>query len=226
MRRLVSGSSLLRQVIFAVFFALAFTFLGENALAQHVAMRPAVVPHASAPHVFAPHVFAPGVNSPSAIRLTRPIFPTFANRHFGFHGAPFFGVGMGLRFSSMLGPNCGPFLSWAWAWAYSCYALPVYVYEGDGRDLPQLYTKDGTVYNVTDYWVVDNQLHFTTIDQSGAQWDEHTIAFDELDLQKTVDVSKQRGFHFLLRNEPLQQYLRDHPEIGAPGDAPPKSVKP
>jgi hypothetical protein len=29
-----------------------------------------------------------------------------------------------------------------------------------------------------------------------------------------VDVSKQRGFRFLLRNEPLQQYLQDHPEIG------------
>jgi hypothetical protein len=52
-------------------------------------------------------------------------------------------------------------------------------------------------------------------------WEEHTIEFDQLDLQKTVDVRKERGFRFVLRNEPMQQYLRDHPEIGAPSEVSP-----
>ena len=37
-----------------------------------------------------------------------------------------------------------------------------------GNQLVQLYLKDGTVYDVTDYWLVnDNDLHFTTVDASG-----------------------------------------------------------
>jgi len=102
----------------------------------------------------------------------------------------------------------------------------MYITEGASRELPQLYLKDGTVYNVTDYWLVSGQLHFTTLDPSGTKWNEHTIDFSQLDLEKTTDVSKQRGFNFLLRDEPLGKYLQDHPEIGAPGGAPPPSVKP
>jgi hypothetical protein len=92
--------------------------------------------------------------------------------------------------------------------------------------LAQLYLKDGTVYNVTDYWLVDSQLHFATLDESGVKWNEHTIDFSQLDLEKTKDVAKLRGFNFVLRNEPLQQYLQNHPEIGTPGAAPPPSVEP
>jgi hypothetical protein len=78
-------------------------------------------------------------------------------------------------------------------------------------DLPQLYLKDGTVLTVTDYWMVDDQLHFTIIE--GGKLAEHVIALDQLDLQKTIDVASQRGFRFVLRNEPVEQYLRDHPDL-------------
>jgi hypothetical protein len=72
--------------------------------------------------------------------------------------------------------------------------------------------KDGTILSVTDYWVVDGQLHFTMIEESGTKPTEHVVPFDALDLQTTVDTNTRRGFRFMLRNEPIQQYLRDHPE--------------
>ncbi len=100
-----------------------------------------------------------------------------------------------------------------------------YLYGGGERELAQLYLKDGTVYNVTDYWLVNDQLHFTTIDANGGQSVEHTIDFDRLDLQRTIDVNTQRGFRFVLRNEPVEQYMQDHsdgtPEIPQTGPAGP-----
>ncbi len=90
-----------------------------------------------------------------------------------------------------------------------------YVYGDERRELVQLYLRDGTVYNVLDYWLVNDQLHFTTLDASGTQSGEHTVDFDQLDLQKTIDVNTQRGFRFVLRNEPLEEYLQEHPDAGA-----------
>lgn len=92
------------------------------------------------------------------------------------------------------------------------YENPVYVYGYEREDTPQLYLKDGTVLNVTDYWVIDGQLHFTAIERIGAKPAEHSIPFDTLDLQKTIDANSTRGFRFVLRNEPFEQYVRDHPE--------------
>lgn len=92
---------------------------------------------------------------------------------------------------------------------------PVYVYGEERSDTPQLFLKDGSTVYVTDYWLVDDQLHFTMIEQDGARPAEEVIPFDELNLQKTVDANTQRGFRFVLRNEPLEQYMRDH------RDAPP-----
>jgi hypothetical protein len=97
---------------------------------------------------------------------------------------------------------------------------PVYVYGQERPDVPQLFLKDGTILSVTDYWVVDGQLHFMLIEEDGIKPVEQVIPFDELDLQKTIDVNTQRGFHFLLRNEPLEQYMRDHP------DGPPAALSP
>lgn len=95
----------------------------------------------------------------------------------------------------------------------------VFVYGEEGRELVQLYLRDGTVYNVADYWLVNDQLHCTTIEGNGAKV-EHVIDFDELDLQKTIDVNTGRGFRFVLRNEPLEQYLKDHPDAGSANAAP------
>lgn len=92
------------------------------------------------------------------------------------------------------------------------YEIPVSVYGEERPDLPQLFLKDGTILNVTDYWLVDDQLHFTMIEENATTAVEHVIPFDALDLQTTVDANTRRGFRFVLRNEPVEQYLRDHPE--------------
>jgi hypothetical protein len=101
------------------------------------------------------------------------------------------------------------------------YEAPVYVYGEEGPDLPQLFLKDGTVLNVTDYWLVDDQLHFAMIEEVGTKPAEHVISFDALDLQTTVDANTRRGFRFILRNEPFEQYLHDHPEGWPPAAMPP-----
>lgn len=100
------------------------------------------------------------------------------------------------------------------------YETPVYVYGSEREDLPQLYMNDGTILNVNDYWVIDDQLHFTIVEQTGAKPVEHSISFEELDLQKTIDANTSRGFRFVLRNQPFEQSVRDHPQ-GPPEFAPP-----
>jgi hypothetical protein len=102
-------------------------------------------------------------------------------------------------------------------------SYPLYVYGGERRELVQLFLKDGTVYEVTDYWLVDSQLHFTIERGKPA---EQTIALDDLDLQTTIEVNTRRGFRFVLRNEPLEQYLRDHPDVIPPLAQPPQPENP
>lgn len=100
------------------------------------------------------------------------------------------------------------------------YQYPLYAYGYERRDFPQLYLNDGTVISVSDYWLVDDQLHFTAIE--GARSVEHAIALDELDLQTTIEVNTRRGFRFVLRNEPMDQWLRDHPNENPPDWPAPK----
>jgi hypothetical protein len=37
-----------------------------------------------------------------------------------------------------------------------------------------------------------------------------------LDVQKTIDVNTRRGFRVVMRNEPMEQYLRDYPDLTPP----------
>jgi hypothetical protein len=97
-------------------------------------------------------------------------------------------------------------------YASPVYEMPVYVFGYEREDTPQLYLKDGSILNVTDYWLVDDQLHFKVIEQAGTKPVEQSMLFDALDLQKTVDDNTAREFRFVLRNEPFEQYVRDHPE--------------
>lgn len=97
---------------------------------------------------------------------------------------------------------------------------PVYLYGGGVRELAQLHLKDGTIYYVTDYWLVNDQLHFTTIEEGGTKSVEHVIDFDQLDLQRTINENTARGFRFVLRNEPIEQYLEDHPDAGTSNQGP------
>jgi hypothetical protein len=73
---------------------------------------------------------------------------------------------------------------------------------------------------VTDYWLVDGRIHFTILEEGGTKSVEHVVPFNELDLQRTIDVNTQRGFRFVLRNESLEQYLWDHPDSSPPPAAP------
>jgi hypothetical protein len=98
-----------------------------------------------------------------------------------------------------------PYLSWNFnPWA-------TYVYVGDTTtNHPQLVFNDGTTYIVRDYWRVDDQLHFITIEEGGTKSVERTVPFSDLDLQRTSDADMARGFRLVVRDKPIEQWLRDH----------------
>lgn len=163
-----------------------------------------------------------------------------------FFGPAFYGFWPGFGFNSLWWPSCDPF----WGWGFGCSSSPYYGYGlygfgsgtgsdsyvpppayepapapyaysgGLGRELPQLYLKDGTVYNVTDYWLVQGQIHFITVDDAGTKSVEHVIPFEDVNLQRTIDVNTRLGFKFVLRNEPVDQYLQHHLDAEPPAPPP------
>ena len=163
-----------------------------------------------------------------------------------FFGAPFFRFGVGLGFNSLWWPTCGPSLGWGFdcyptpfygygfggygfgGYGFENYATPqtyeypAYLYGGDERDLIWLYLKDGTVYGVTDYWLVNGQMHFSMVEDDPTKQAEHEFPYDELDVQKTIYVNTHRGFRIVFRDEPWQQYLKDHPDLTPPDVPPPQ----
>jgi hypothetical protein len=160
--------------------------------------------------------------------------------HF-FHPRLFFGRRLfrfGVAFSPAWWPSCGA--SWTWGWGVDCYPSPIYTYAFQSSVIPQLYEipvyvygreepdqvwlylKDGSVYGVSDYWFANGQLHFTMFDQSKPGAVEHVIPPDQLDVQKTSYVNTRRGFRMVIRDEPWQQYLKDHPDIVPPELLPPE----
>jgi hypothetical protein len=251
MTRLVLRDSLLHKTIFVCLLIFAFLH-APVAFAQHSGVRMGGVPHlAPPPIVVHPPTIRPRPQFRPAppvgafnfrgvpFRLHQPIYPFFP--FYGspfFFGEPFWGFGAGWAYSSCLWSACDLFWLWgpsytapiypyglgAYAYTPPIYEYPSYVYGERERDLPQLYMKDGTVYTVTDYWLVDDQLHFVMMEpgpQGGMKTVEHVIDFDELDLQTTIDVATRRGFRFVLRNEPLEQYMKDHPNETPPPVTPP-----
>ncbi|HUK36703.1 MAG TPA: hypothetical protein VLV86_22465, partial [Vicinamibacterales bacterium] len=140
----------------------------------------------------------------------RPLFPFGVPRV----GVPWFG-----------GPTATlwdftprPYPLWNLApWPYPAYptwtftAWPTFVYGADAiSNRPELVFNDGTTYIVRDYWRVDDQLHFVTIEEGGTKSVEHTVPLADLDVQRTSDADTARGFLFVLRDEPIEQWLRDH----------------
>jgi hypothetical protein len=213
--------------------------------------HPGASPRISSPHVIAPpRTYGTGVRLrvwsgplPAGVgwrgsyvrgRPLRPVPPALPFFPVPvFWGSPFFRFWPGFGFSSFWWP-CTPY----WGWGFGCSNLPYYGYgygsfaapfyvpapyvlSEEARTLPRLYLKDGTVLEVTDYWLVDNELHFALEGETGAESAEHVIDFNELDLQKTIDVNTRLGFRFVLRNEPVEQYLRDHPDEEPPLARPP-----
>jgi len=155
-----------------------------------------------------------------------------------FFGVPLFPFGYDLGFNSLWWPTCGPYGGWAWGGGFECNPVPaaafgfenyvtmptyenrVYEYGGDERDLIWLYFKDGTVYGVSDYWFVNGQVHFSMAEDDPTKPAEHVIPYDQLDVQKTIYVNTRRGFRIVFRDEPWQQYMKDHPDL-TPPDVPP-----
>ena len=85
---------------------------------------------------------------------------------------------------------------------------PAYVFVGNSSPArPQLVFKDGTTYTVNDYWRVDDQLHFITLEEGGTKSVPHSVPFDRLDVQRTKEAAAAQGFQFVIRDEPLQQWL-------------------
>jgi len=192
-------------------------------VAQPPAMRP--------PTVYAP-IYSPlrtGSRAPGALGGTvvlppvlRPVHPIRPTSPVIFVYAPHFNY-LEPRYNFCWWTTCDLF--WPWISGYNsipppapikyltpAIQAPVYVYGGEREDFPQLLLKDGTVINVTDYWVVDGELHFKMIEAIGQKPVEQSIPFEELDLQKTIDANSARGFRVVLRNEPYEEYLRNHPE--------------
>ena len=88
---------------------------------------------------------------------------------------------------------------------------PAYVFVGSASpSRPQLVFKDGTTYAVTDYWRVDDKLHFITTEEGGTKSVPHAVPFGDLDVQRTTDVNEAQGFRFVLRDEPIEQWLEHH----------------
>jgi hypothetical protein len=203
--RAILRYSALKAIRAAALAALSFMCAAQMAFAQYNPPRPGFGRAGQRPVMMRPYI------PTRRVFIVRPARTFFAPQRFLFWDSSLFAFGVRLGINPVPWRNCGPYVGWTWA--YGCYAVPIYV-GSEERELAKLYMKDGTVYDVTDYWIVNGQLHFMTIDASGAKWDEHIVDSDQLDLQKTADVAKERGFRFVLRNEPLDQYLRDHPEIG------------
>jgi hypothetical protein len=88
---------------------------------------------------------------------------------------------------------------------------PAYVFVGSASPShPQLVFNDGTTYTVTDYWRVNDELHFITMEEGGTKSVPHTVPFRDLDVQRTTDANTAQGFRFVLRDEPIEQWLEHH----------------
>jgi hypothetical protein len=205
-------------------------------------VRPAAIPIAPPPS-FVLHPRRPFVPPNPVV----PIVPIIIwAPGFGPFGSPFFNAWPGWGLNYGLWTGCGL----NWGWDFGCEAPPPYAYPsaqifspyslapGNGQTQAEtqnwpvyftgqeasqyvhLYLKDGTIFFVTDYWLVNGALHFKSVEEGGTKVVERTIDFDRLDLQKTIDVNTARGFRFVLRNEPLEQYFRDHPPTDSPNGAP------
>ncbi len=200
---------------------------GHVAGGGHVRVAvPIAAPHMAAAPAARPMFLRPpgGLPERPFIIFPRPIFIR----------APFFAYWD--RFDSSWWLYCGPI----WGENFSCgdlflsapatehylappltYETPVYVYSLD-HPLVHLFFKDGAAYSVNDYWFVGKEIHFTMLDETATKSVEHVIAFDNLDAQRTIDINSRRGFRVVMRDAPIEQYLRDHPDLTPPLLEPPQ----
>jgi hypothetical protein len=211
--------------------------IGAHAFAPPISRPPLMRPPISRPRMYiAPRYAAFGTGRllfrAQPFHQLPPISPVVGHPFF-FFGWPFWpfgltwgfpGYGLGWGFNYCYWMDCSLFWNWQFTpptqpfYEYTppapvspTYSYPIYEYGEERRDSPQLFLKDGSVYNVRDYWRVDDQVHFTVYEPGSPPSVEHVIDFDQLDLQKTINVNTARGFRFVMRDEPMEQYQHDHP---------------
>jgi len=185
-------------------------------------------------HGAGPHAGAHFGVSPGGLRFGPPRIHIFRPRV--FFGRPFLRLGAGLGYNYLWLPTCGPASGWAWGGAFDCFPSPYYglafqnyvapltyetaeyFYGGSDRDVVWLYLKNGKIYGATDYWFVSGQVHFrtVTVKDDPTRTGERAIAQDELDVRKTIYVNSHRGFRMVVRDEPWEEYLKDHPDVTPP----------
>ena len=110
-------------------------------------------------------------------------------------------------------------VSYGLSYPFVDYALPspTYVFVGSAAaSYPQLVFNNGTSYTVADYWRVDDQLHFITVEEGGTKFVPHTVPFDDLDVEQTKDRATAEGFRFLIRDKPIEQWLEDRTQEREP----------
>jgi hypothetical protein len=133
--------------------------------------------------------------------LARPRGRVIVVHWFAARPAVFFRYGILAPFPYPVWNFIAPVSSYAWA------PVPTYAFVLTGSaSHPQLVFKNGTTYMVTDYWRVDDQLHFITIEEGGTK----SVPFADLDVQRTTDADAAQGFRFLVRDEPIEQWLQHH----------------
>ncbi len=137
--------------------------------------------------------------------LARPRVKVVGVRWFAARPAIFLPYGIPVPFPYYV-PDPVPYPVWNFI-----VPLPTYVFVGSASaSHPQLVFKDGTTYTVTDYWRVNDQLHFITIEEGGTKSVPHTVPFEDLDVQRTTDADAAQGFQFVVRDEPIEQWLKHH----------------
>lgn len=245
MARFAHRSSIPRNFLLVVACVLACSFQPAAALAQRGVAHPAASGRMAPPRPPVPPSPAHPTISRPPVSTGQPRARAELHT-FHFHPGPvnsfprrvFFGPQFFQFWPGGWWFNSGRWLNYCpyWSWGFDCcslpfsayenvsqnyvilptYEYPAYIYVPEDRDLVWLYLKDSSVYDVADYWFVNSQVHFITVEERGAQSTERVVALDELDLQKTIDVNTRRGFRVVMRDEPLEQYLRDHPDANPP----------
>jgi len=237
MGRFVPGGSIPRKILMLAACALVCAWVHPPvALAQRGGGRIAgggrVIGRVSGPRAFAAAPFR-GAGSPDfGIARGRVHFfrrPRFFDR-------PFLALEHNWDFNYFYWMDCGPYRGWG----VGCNGLPadengfenyvtrpayeirLYRYGSEPRELVELYMKDGSIYDATDYWFVNGQVHFTMVEEDGTKAVEQVMDQDELDFQTTIDVNTRRGFRMVMRDEPWTEFLREHPNITPPALTPPQ----
>jgi hypothetical protein len=141
----------------------------------------------------------PAVSAPP-----RPIGPPprrFYPIGIGFYGgyAPTFGLGFGFPF---FGFDCFWFDCFGFNYLGS-YSAPWH-YNAQPQATMLLYLTDGSAFEVTDYWVEGDSLHY--IAEEGG---EDEVRVSDVDVERTTDANARVGFRFTLdrtrRGTPLDR---------------------